>query len=86
MRRLLTAVIAASLVLAACSEEDPVESEDEPGPTVFTADDNGGTFENASFIRVDIDGMDCIIYKDPVNQGYQSAYAYSGLTCDWGSP
>ncbi len=88
MKRALLIVATLSL-LAACGNDDNGDAGPNPdgveNPTVFVANDDGGTFNNAKFIRVTIDGMPCIIYKDKVGDGH-GKYAYSGLTCDWDAP
>lgn len=68
-------VLAPSLVLAACGEGETIKA-----PSVS----NDGGLPGEVY-RVTIDGMPCLAWRyvydgsdDP-----RSAYAYSGLTCDW---
>lgn len=80
----LAAYVGYTITGGVTDDDTPVNEEYvEPGdPTVFLADDPGGSFKDAKFIRVRIDGMPCIVYKDKVGDGH-GKYAYSGLTCDW---
>lgn len=81
MKKIALAAVLPLLLVTACGDDDDTEpiSETSENPTVFTADDLGGSFADARFIRVTIDGMPCIVYKD----SFTAHRAYSGLTCDW---
>lgn len=89
-RRLLTAsltlnlLVALALLLVACGTDEARAGNDETTTRdrqIVTSDDPGELTDD-EFDHITIDGMDCIIWKDKRYDG-DSAFAYSGLTCDW---
>lgn len=73
MRAIVPAAIVAVAALAACSETIAPEA-----PRATASADVPG-----DFIRVEIDGMPCIVWINERGAG-QSQDSFSGLTCNWG--
>ena len=77
-------VLVVALSAASCGDDDAIVSDEKARPltstTVLVPTDPP---LNDQVERVTIDGMPCLVWKDKVNGGQNSAYAYSGLTCDW---
>lgn len=71
------------LGVAACGDDAQDTNDNGTEDRVdWIANGDAGSMEHANFIRITVDGMPCILYKDRTGHGTADV-AYSGLTCDW---
>lgn len=71
MKRLVVAALA--VVLTACGPKTSLDGEQVPV---------GNGSVPGRFVRIDIDGMPCIVWVDEHGEG-SSSWSNSGITCDW---